>query len=254
MQQLKDKVCIITGGAGSLGLAGARKLLAHGGRVLLVDSEPARLDAAMKSLDAAHGHLAAHCADVGDSGQSRAYVQSALNRWGRLDVLICCAGISGAVAPITEYDEAVFERVMRINLLGCFLACKHGLPFMKEGGSVILVSSVVGVTADAGICAYASSKHGLMGLMRVAAKEAGARGIRVNALAPGPVDNGFQLDIEQRLSLVVGRDASRMLESSIALGRHGRAEEVAELMLFLASDAGSFCTGGIYMADGGMSI
>lgn len=254
MTVLQDKVCIITGGGGSLGLAGARKLLAHGARVLLVDQSPALLQAAQAQLGTFAAHVATHAADVADEVQTRAYVEAALGRWGRLDVLVCNAGINGDIVPITAYDTVQFERVMRVNVLGSFLACKHGLPRMGQGGSVIVVSSVVGVTADPGICAYATSKHGLIGLMRVAAKEAAARGIRVNALAPGPIDNAFQQDIEQRLSRVLGHDAGRMLDGAIALGRHGRAEEIAELMLFLASDASSFCTGAVFMADGGMSI
>ena len=119
---------------------------------------------------------------------------------------------------------------------------------------MLINASVVAVTADPGICAYATSKHALVGLMRVAAKEAAARGIRVNVIAPGPVANGFQDDIERRLSSVVGRDATQMLDAMIPLGRHAKPQEIAQMVLFLASDRSSFSTGGVFMADGGMHV
>ncbi|MGJ4748905.1 SDR family NAD(P)-dependent oxidoreductase, partial [Leptospira sp. SA-E8] len=108
--------------------------------------------------------------------------------------------------------------------------------------------------ADPGIAAYATSKHALVGLMRVAAKEGAMRGIRVNVIAPGPIANDFQADIEKRLSPVVGRDATKMLDGVIPLGRHGLPEEIAQMTLFLAGPRSSFSTGGVFMADGGMHI
>src|SRR5690606_32370766 len=138
------------------------------------------------------------------------------------------------------YSDEVFDQVMAVNVRGCYLACKHAMAAMHEGGSIILNASVVGVTADPGICAYATSKHAIIGLMRVAAKEGGPRGIRVNVVAPGPIANAFQADIEQRLSAIVGEDATAMLDRKIPLGRHGTPDEVARAVLFLASDASSF--------------
>ena len=255
MAMLDGKVCVITGGAGSVGLSSARALLAEGAKVLLVDLDPELLRAVEADLlQAFPGRVATVSADVSDSAQTHAYVQDALNRWGRIDVLFCNAGISGAISPITAYPEDLFARVMAINVGGVFLACRHVLPHMGEGGSVVITSSVVGVTADPGICAYATSKHALIGFMRVAAKECAPRGIRVNVIAPGPIDNGFQSNIEDRLSGIVGRNATEMLDEKIPLGRHGSADEIARMVLFLASDQSSFSTGGVFMADGGMHI
>jgi NAD(P)-dependent dehydrogenase (short-subunit alcohol dehydrogenase family) len=143
---------------------------------------------------------------------------------------------------------------MAINVRGSFLACKYGLPLMNDGGSIIITSSIMGVTADPGVVAYATSKHALIGLARVVAKEAAGRGIRVNVLAPGPTDNTFQSTIEEKLTEIVGQDGTEMLNHAIALGRHGRPEEIAQMVLFLASDRSSFSTGGVFMADGGMGI
>ena len=125
---------------------------------------------------------------------------------------------------------------------------------MNDRGSIIITSSMMGVTADPGVCAYATSKHALIGLMRSIAKEVAPRNIRVNILGPGPIENTFQTKIEERLTDVVGEDGHEMLNRDIPLGRHGRAEEIARLVLFLASDQSSFSTGSIFMADGGMNI
>lgn len=254
MHEMRDKVCVITGGAGSVGRAAARALLDTGARVWLVDRQEEGLRAAVRDLDAGEC-VAWAVADVGDSAQTRAYLQGARARWGRpIDFLFCNAGINGAIAPIADYPEDVFDAVMRVNVRGAFLALRHGFPLLADGASVLINASVVAVTAAPGIAAYATSKHALVGLMRVAAKEGAARGIRVNVIAPGPIANDFQADIERRLGAVVGRDATQMLDGMIPLGRHGRPEEIAQMVLFLAGERSSFSTGGVFMADGGMHV
>jgi NAD(P)-dependent dehydrogenase (short-subunit alcohol dehydrogenase family) len=137
---------------------------------------------------------------------------------------------------------------------GPFLGCKYALPKMRHGGSIVITSSVVGTTSDPGIAAYAASKHAVIGLMRTVAKEAAPRGIRVNVVAPGPIENDFQRNVETGLSRAIGRDAGKFLDGLIPLGRHGQAEEIGRLVLYLASGQSSFSTGGVFMADGGMSI
>lgn len=254
MNKLKDKVCIITGSAGSIGLASARLFLEEGAKVLLVDRYQDALDKAVASLGAKEDTLDAIVADVADSAGTRAYIDRAVKKWGGVDVLFANAGVDGAIAPIVDYPEDVFDQVMAVNVRGYFLACKYGLPVMRKGGSVIMTSSIAGVTVSAGLCAYSTSKHAVIGLARVAAKEAIAMGIRVNVVAPGPIDNAFQADIERRLSDVVGQDATKLLDSMIPMGRHGRPEEIARAALFLASDDSSFTTGAVLMADGGLHV
>ncbi len=259
MGDMQDKVCVITGGAGSVGLASARALLAEGARVHLVDRDERALRSAAEALVAAAGVDAQRVghtgADVTDAGQTQTYLAQAAACWGRgIDFLFCNAGINGAIAPITDYPEDVFDAVMAVNVRGSFLALKYGLPLLNDGASVLINASVVAVTADPGIAAYATSKHALVGLMRVAAKEAAGRGIRVNVVAPGPIDNSFQADIERRLTPVVGRDATALLDSMIPLHRHGQPEEIAQMVLFLASARSSFSTGSVFMADGGMHV
>lgn len=253
MASLQGKTCVITGAAGSLGLAAARRLLAEGARLLLVDRDLAALAAAEQALNGGE-QVASMAADVADSADSQAYLAAAAERWGGIDMLFCNAGISGVIRPVTDYPEEVWDRVLAVNLRAAFLACKYGLPLLRDGGSIVMTASVVGVTSDPGICAYAASKHGLIGLMRTVAKEAAPRRIRVNVLAPGPIDNGFQRQVETGLSQAIGQEAGAFLDGLIPLGRHGLPEEIAEAVLFLASDASSFTTGSVLMADGGMHI
>ncbi len=252
--RLDGKVCVVTGGAGSLGLASAALFAQEGGRVLLVDRDEERLETARAQLDAPADTVAAIAADVSDAEQTRRYLDRAVERWGKIDVLFSNAGVSGVIAPVTDYPEDVFDQVMAVNVRAAFLACKYGLPRMNDGGSVIVTSSVVGVTSDPGICAYATSKHAVIGLVRTVAKEAAARSIRVNVLAPGPIDNDFQATIEDGITEAIGRNATELIDSRIPLGRHAAAGEVARLALFLASDESSFSTGGVYLSDGGFTI
>jgi NAD(P)-dependent dehydrogenase (short-subunit alcohol dehydrogenase family) len=254
MKLLDGKVCIVTGAAGSLGLATAELFLREGARVTLVDRDAAALQAAVGLLGAYAGQLMVQTADVTEARATAAFVETTLARWGGLDVLFCNAGVSGKICPVVDYPEDVFDRVMAVNVRGPFLGCKYALPRMNEGGSIVITSSVVGTTSDPGIAAYAASKHAVIGLMRTVAKEAAPRGIRVNVVAPGPIENDFQHNVETGLSRAIGRDAGKFLDSLIPLGRHGRADEISQLVLYLASEHSSFSTGGVFTADGGMSI
>jgi NAD(P)-dependent dehydrogenase (short-subunit alcohol dehydrogenase family) len=216
---MNGKVCIVTGGAGSIGLAGAALLLREGARVMLVGHNEENLARAAGVLGAGADSLGIVKANVADTGDTQKYVNETVARWGKIDVLFSHAGISGAICPITEFPEEVFDAVMAVNVRGSFLACKYGLPQMNDGGSIIITSSIMGVTADPGVCAYAASKHALIGLARTVAKEAAPRNIRVNILGPGPIHNTFQTRIEERLTEVVGQDGTAMLNRAIPLGR-----------------------------------
>ncbi len=251
---MENKVCVVTGGGGSIGRAAAAALAQEGANVLLVGRNALKLEQALGSLGAAPGQADMFVADVSDATQTQAYLERAVQNWGKIDVIFSHAGIAGVIKPVTEYPEEVFDTVMAINVRGSFLACKYGLPRMNDGGSIIITSSIMGTRADPGVCAYATSKHALIGLARVVAKEAAPRNIRVNVLAPGPIENEFQGEIEAELTQIVGQDGTEFLNRIIPLGRHGKAEEVARMVLFLASSESSFSTGSVFMADGGMNI
>jgi NAD(P)-dependent dehydrogenase (short-subunit alcohol dehydrogenase family) len=250
-QQMQGKVCVITGGAGSIGLASAKLLHAEGAKVMLIDLNDDALKKA--AADIGGDSVAWSTADVTKSDQVKGAMASTFSKWGKIDVLFSNAGNFGTVAPIAEYPEDVFDSVLAVHVKGAFLSAKHAVPHMKDGGSIIITSSIVGVKGDPGVYGYITAKHAQVGLMRVLAKELAARNIRVNTIHPGPVENEFQLKVEKNLSGVLGRDATAFFNEIIPLKRHVRADEVARSVLYLASDASSFTTGSLLMVDGGLS-
>lgn len=250
--QMQGKICVITGGAGSIGAAAAKLLLAEGAKVMLVDLEESALRNA--AAVAGSGDVVAWTrADVTRSEEVRAAMAATASRFGSIDVLFSNAGNFGTVAPITDYPEDVFDSVLAVHVKGAFLCAKYAVPHMKNGGSIIITSSIVGVKGDPGVYGYITAKHAQVGLMRVLAKELAGRNIRVNTLHPGPVENEFQLRVEKDLTGILGRDATAFFNDIIPLKRHVRAEEVARSVLYLASDASSFTTGSLLMVDGGLS-
>jgi NAD(P)-dependent dehydrogenase (short-subunit alcohol dehydrogenase family) len=253
-KQMQDKVCVITGGAGSIGAASAKLLLAEGAKVMLSDLSEAALKKVAAEAGASGDNLAVFAADVTKSDQVKNIIAKTVAQFGKIDVLFSNAGNFGTVAPVTDYPEDVFDSVLAVHVKGAFLCAKHAVPYMNDGGSIIITSSVAGVTGDPGVYGYITAKHAQVGLMRVLAKELAGRNIRVNTLHPGPVDNSFQLNVEQKLGAIIGRDGTQFFNDIIPLHRHVRPEEVARSVLFLASDASSFTTGSLLMVDGGMSI
>jgi len=248
---LRGKAALITGGEGSIGMATARAFVAEGARVCLTGLVTEELRAGAAELGPAAIFVPA---DVTSSVQVKTGVSRAAEVFGRLDVVVSNAGISGVIAPVADYPEDVFDEVLAVHVRGSFLVCKHSLPYLEKGASVIITSSVVGLTSDAGICAYATAKHALVGLMRTLAKETAPRGIRVNTIHPGPVDNEFQHRIEIAATGAERDQAAAVFEGFIPLHRHAAPAEVARAMLFLASDDSSFVTGATLTVDGGMSI
>jgi NAD(P)-dependent dehydrogenase (short-subunit alcohol dehydrogenase family) len=255
-KQMLGKVCVITGGAGSIGVASAKLLLSEGAKVMLLDFSEAALNKAVADIGGvAGGDAVAWCiADITKSDQVKNAVARTVATFGKIDVLFSNAGNFGTVAPIADYPEDVFDSVIAVHIKGAFLCAKHAVPQMNDGGSIIITSSVAGVTGDPGVYGYITAKHGQVGLMRVLAKELAGRNIRVNTIHPGPVDNDFQLGVEKKLGELIGRDGTQFFNDIIPLRRHVRPDEVARSVLYLASDASSFTTGSLLMVDGGMSI
>jgi NAD(P)-dependent dehydrogenase (short-subunit alcohol dehydrogenase family) len=248
--QLEGKTCLVTGGAGSVGHAAARLFLAEGARVMLVDLAETELAWAAAEL----GGEIAHCAaDVSRAADIARCVAATVSRWGAIDVLFSNAGNFGTVAPIDVYPDDVFDAVYAVHVKGAFLLCKHAVPQMRDGGSIVITSSVAATRGDPGVYAYITAKHAQIGLMRCLAKELAPRRIRVNTIHPGPIDNTFQARVEADVSKIIGRDATHFFNEMIPLGRHGTPDEIAKSVLYLASDQSSFTTGSMLMVDGGMS-
>jgi NAD(P)-dependent dehydrogenase (short-subunit alcohol dehydrogenase family) len=249
--RLADKVAFITGGAGSIGLATARAFVAEGAHVLIADLDATALQQAAGELG---DDVAWAVTDVTDPSQVEAAVGQTVEEFGRLDCAFANAGVFGVVAPVAAYPVDVFNRVMAVNVTGSFLVAQSALRVMEPGGSLIINSSVVGLTSDQGIAAYATSKHALVGLMRTAAKEVASKGIRVNTIHPGPTDNAFQHTIEIAAIGASEQEAAKVFEQMIPLARHAEPGEIAQAVVFLASDESRFMTGHTLTVDGGLSI
>lgn len=252
--KLKGKVVIITGGAGGIGLETANLFLKEGASgILLVDLDNEQLKDAAKSLES--DNVKYFTADVSKNEQVEAYTSKAVKEFGRIDVLFLNAGIEGVVKPLTEYPEETYDKVMAVNVKGVWLGLKHAFPHMKEngGGSVIVTSSVAGLQGTPNVMAYVTSKHAVIGSMKVAALEGAEHGIRVNSIHPSPVDNRMMRSLEEGFAPGGAEEAKKGFEQMIPLKRYANNEEIAKLALFLASDESSFITGSTYSIDGGMT-
>lgn len=252
MNRLRDKVVIITGGSGGIGSAVTKLFLEEGAKVMLVDLKKETLEEITNSIKSPN--LAYSVADVSQSKDTEHYVKNTLETFGKIDILFSNAGIEGTSKPLTEYPEETFDKVIGINLKGVWLSCQHVIPKMNDGGSIIISSSVAGLKGFPGLGAYVASKHGVVGIMRVAAKECGSRGIRVNTIHPGPINTLMMRRIEKDISPENSLEAKKGFEADIPMGRYGEPEEIAELVLFLASDESKYITGSTYAIDGGMVI
>ncbi|MFZ4407840.1 MAG: SDR family NAD(P)-dependent oxidoreductase [Paracraurococcus sp.] len=244
------KVAIVTGGANGIGAAVARGFVQRGGRVAIVDRDA---DAGA-ALAAELGRAAIfRAADVTRTADVAAYVAAALDAFGTIDCFHNNAGIEGKVAPTAEYEEAMFDAVMGVNVKGVFLGLRHVLPVMlRQGrGAVVNTASIAGLVGTAGMPAYVASKHAVIGLTKVAAAEVGKDGIRVNAVCPGPIATRMVQDIARQVSPNNPDSVEARYSAGLPLRRYGTAEEVANLVLFLCSDLASNITGAQYVVDGG---
>ena len=244
MNRLENKVCLITGAAGSIGLATARLFLAEGAKVAMLDLAGDDLGRAAAGL--ALRRVFDFPADV-PRGRGRRGGRRDVARWGEIDVLFSNAGNFGIVAPIAEYPTDVFEPSCGA-CPGAFLMAKHATPRMRDGGSVIITSSVAGVRGDPGVYGYIIAKHAQIGLMRCLAKELAPRRIRVNTIHPGPISNRISGRGRGGSSRQIHRDGAAFFNEMIPLGRHGSPEEIAQSSLYLACDESRFTTGSRLMA------
>jgi NAD(P)-dependent dehydrogenase (short-subunit alcohol dehydrogenase family) len=247
------KVALITGGGNGIGRAVASGFATRGAQVVVVDRDQAAGEATVGILrqQGAEAHFVA--ADVTKSADVQNYVKVTLDKYGAIDCFHNNAGIEGNVAPIWQYDEDLFDRVMAVNVRGVFLGMKYVLPVMiKQGrGSVVNTASVAGLVASPGMSAYVASKHAVIGLTKTAAGEVGRAGVRVNAVCPGPIDTRMIHALESLLNPDDPAAVGKGYQNNIPIGRYGTAEEIANLVVFLSSDMAGNITGAHYVSDGG---
>lgn len=253
MGRLEGQVAVITGGSGGIGKETGKLFLQEGAKVALVDLNQEALTEAEKELSGS-GELLTIQADVSKEEEVQQYVQKTLDQFGTIDIFFNNAGIEGKVAPITEQSVEDFDQVYNVNVRGVFLGLKHVLPVMteKESGSIINMSSVAGLMGAPGVAPYVTSKHGVVGLTKVAALEAAQAKVRVNSVHPSPVNTRMMRSLEKGFNPEDANAAKEQQEASIPLARYGESEDVAKLVLFLASDDSKFITGSQYRVDGGL--
>ena len=247
---LTGKVALITGASKGIGEAMARLFAAQGATVVINSRKQEELDAVAESICAAGGTCTPIAANTGNMSSCQQLIQQALEKHGKIDILVNNAAANPVFGPIAETEEWAFDKIMQVNVKAPFELSKLVYPVMKAngGGSIINVSSVAGLISDHGLGMYAISKAALNMLTKVTAKEWGKDGIRVNAICPGWIKTKFSEARWQDENWV------KQLQKTLPAGRMGTVEEIAALALFLVSDAAGYCTGAVYMADGGLTI
>ncbi|MBI2156073.1 MAG: SDR family oxidoreductase [Candidatus Rokubacteria bacterium] len=244
--RFQDKVVVITGGGGGIGRATAVRFAAEGARVVLVDLAADALAESVAAVTRNGADALGVAADVTRLADVQRYAEATVTRFGGVDVLFNNAGILGALAPLTDYPEEAFDRVIAVNLKSVWLGMKVVAPLLRArgGGAIVNTASIAGLRGTPSLIAYTASKHAVVGMTKTAALELARHGIRVNAICPAPIETPMARALEAGVK-------RERLTATIPLRRYGTPEEVAALVTFLASPDAAYLTGGIYPVDGG---
>jgi len=251
MDQLKDKVAIITGASSGIGYEAAKLFAREGAKVVVCARRKAELEALVTEIEDAGGTAMAVAGDIQDEAVACHLVEVAVKSFGGLDIAFNNAGTTGNAAPVHELSTASWNETLNTNLTAAFLGARHQIPAMlaRGGGSLIFTSTFVGYSVGfPGMGAYAASKAGLIGLTQVIAAEYGAQGIRANALLPGGTDTPMGRAVANT------PESLAFVQGLHALKRLAQPAEIARSALYLASDASSYVTGTAMLVDGGVSI
>jgi NAD(P)-dependent dehydrogenase (short-subunit alcohol dehydrogenase family) len=254
-RRFDGKVVLITGGAGAIGKAAARRFSTEGAKLVIVDRNRDQAETLVEALRLTGTKALAVAADVGDKACVDSAVDAAFQTFGRIDVLFNNAGISGKIAPVYDLEPADWDDIIRVNLRGMFLVQRAILRAMiqtKVRGSVVnMASSMAGWDVLAGGAGYAASKHGVVGLTRIAALDAARFGIRVNAICPGVIETSLGVPSTDDAAY---RSTVQRFADRIPLRRIGEPGDVAAVVAFLASDDARHVTGASWLIDGGQTL
>lgn len=243
---------IVTGAAGAIGFATCEVLAREGAEVMMVDIAAERLEERAAELKAKGYIVIAHVADCADEVQVEAYAKAAMDVFGKIDGFFNNAGIEGDLAPTHEYDIAMFDHILHVNLRGMFLGLRFVLPYMVAAGkgAVVNTASIGSERGLAGACAYNAAKHGAVGLTRTAASEVAQKGVRVNCVMPGVIETPLLVGMLEQMFDSVEAGMKKLGEVA-TLNRVGQPREVGDVVSFLLSDEASYVNGAKWEIDGG---
>lgn len=252
MSRLAGKSAIITGAGSGIGRASALIFAREGANVVAVDRVEGAVDETAEMVRAKGGTIKTVAADVGDENAVKGFVDFCIAEFGGLDAVYANAGVSGGLVPISDQTPAMWEEILRVNLIGPFLAIKHASPHMiKQGkGSIICTASVAGLRANAGNTPYSASKAGVISLAQTAANQFYGTGVRVNAICPGLIETGMTAPLFEGAR---ARGSEAKIGQLNPTARYGHPEEIANMALFLASDEASYVNGQAIPVCGGLS-
>lgn len=244
--RFKGQVAIVTGGAGGIGKAVTGRLVAESATVVIFDREPALADEAKAELSADGFDAEFERVDIGDENSVKAGIQTVVERHGKLDVIVNCAGIAGPTnTKILDYDASSFDEIVNINLRGSYLMTKYAIQPMldQDYGRILLYASIAGKEGNPGMCGYSATKAGVIGLVKGVGKEFSETGVTVNGIAPAVI----------RTPMVENADPAmvKYMTDRIPMKRTGSLEEAAAMTAFIVSSECSFCTGFVFDLSGG---
>lgn len=252
--RLADKSILITGATGSIGKETAKLFKENGAKLTLLGRDKKKLDELQAELGIDENTIYLEY-----EARDESSVASAINKtneeFGSLDAVVANAGTEGVIQSLTDYTVEDFSYTLEVNVTGVWLLMKHATPIMtgQKKGSFIAISSGAGAVGSSGQCPYAASKHAVCGMIKTACIEFGSSGVRFNVLAPGPIANRMMESLHKQINPANPTAVEDFVKSKIPMSRYGTDSEIAQFALFLASDESTFCNGGVFLADGGLT-